>query len=259
MKEWFRFLERRYEDRPRQFEQPPTLIRRYCDELFQGGDVVFLYARPQVGTTALLLKLLVEFSDVDRPVLYASDRTDSMQFMARLMTMIAGISLTRLVDGQLFSVDWGVLTKCALRLSESNIYYADHYELDPLEISQKMRLWRYQQKNHRGLLLYDDYTDQSLMGSADVERTIGDLKLLAQETNSLLVVTVKLGDVPLPDDDLERLFSFTEYPGEQFSNRIVMKNVEDGVVVRMMSCPNNSGYELRLGYNQQTDALEYFL
>lgn len=258
LREWFRGLERRYEDYPRQFEQPPTVIRGFFDDLFQGGDVVFLYARPQTGATALLLKLLLEFYKAERPVLYASSRVDPMNFMTRFMAAATGVPLSRLAVGQLFGSDFCDLTKHAAGLTDSNIYHAVHYEMDPFEVSQKMRLWRYQQNNHRGLLLYDDYVDQSLTDSVDVERNIDSLKSLAQETNTILVVLVKLGDVPV-DYDLDQLFSFEGYPGEQYAKRVVIKNQGDEVAVRMMSCPDQSGHGFRLGYNQQTGSLEYFL
>ncbi|MFO7578005.1 MAG: DnaB-like helicase C-terminal domain-containing protein [Pelovirga sp.] len=258
LKEWFRGLERRYEERPRQYSQPPAVIRGYFDDLFQGGDVVFLYARPQTGATALLLKLLLEFYKAERPVLYASSRVAPMNFMTRLMAAVTGVPLSRLAVGQLFQSDFCDLTKRAAGLTDSNIYHAVHYEMDPLEVSQKMRLWRYQQNNHRGLMLYDDYADQSHKDSVALERNIDSLKLLAQQTHTLLVVLVKLGDVPV-DYALDQLFSFAEYPGEQFAKRVVMKNQEDGMAVRMMSCPDQSGYELRLGFNPETGSLEYFL
>ena len=251
LKEWCRGLERRYDEHPRQFEHPPAVIRGYFDDLFQGGDVIFLYARPQTGATALLLKLLLEFYKAERPVLYASSRVDPMNFMTRLIAAATGIPLSRLAVGQLFGSDWCNLTKHAAGLIDSNIYHAVHHEMDPLEISKKMRLWRYQQNNHCGLLLYDDYAGQSLTDFVDVEQNIDSLKSLAQETNTLLVVLVKLGDVPV-DYDLDQLFSFEEYPGEQFAKRVVIKNQEDGVAVRMMSCPDQSGYELRLGFNPET-------
>lgn len=259
LNEWFRGLERRYEEYPRQFDQPPAVIRGYCDDLYIGGDVVILYARPQTGATALLMKLLLEFYEAERPVLYASSHVDTMNFMSRLMAAATGIPLARLVAGQLFTRDFATLTKCAAGLIDSTIFHGGSFEMDPLEISQKMRLWRYQQSNHRGLLLYDDFADDSISNSEDFERNIADLKFLAQETNTLLVVTVKLGAVSEGEDHLDRLFIFKDYPGEQFAKRIVMKNEDNTVAVRMMSCPHQAGHGFRLGYNRQTDSLEYFL
>ncbi|MBW6510412.1 MAG: DnaB-like helicase C-terminal domain-containing protein [Desulfuromonadales bacterium] len=259
LKEWFRGLEHRYEERPRQYQQPPTVIRGYFDELFLGGDVVFLYAHPQIGATALLLKLLLEFSESERPVLYASSRTDPMNFMTRLMAAATGVPLSRLAAGQLFSSDFCHLTKYAASLFDTNIFHAVHYEMDPLEISQKMRLWRYQHNNHRGLLLYDDYADLSISGPGDFERNIADLKSLAQETSTLLVVSVRLGNGPYMDYDLDRLFTVEEWPGEQFAKRVVMRKEGERIAARMISCPEQSGRALWLGYNRQTDSLEYFL
>jgi replicative DNA helicase len=209
--------------------------------------------------TALLLKLLLEFSGSERPVLYASSLMDPMKFMTRLIADMTGIPLARLMDGQLFGNDWCNLTKYVGRLLDGNIFHASHHLMDALELGQKMRLWRYQQNGHRGLLLYDDYADLSITDPGDFEQNIADIKFLAKETNTLLLVTVRLGEVPFQEYDLERLFAFEYLPGEQFSKRIVIKREEDKVSVRMMSCPEQSGRALGLGYNKEKDSLEYFL
>jgi replicative DNA helicase len=235
------------------------VIKGFFDELFHGGDVVFLYSRPQTGITALQLKLLLEFSESERPVLYVSSRTDPMKFKTRIVSMMTGIPLTRLMDGQLFGSDLCALTKFFGRLLNGKTFHASHHLMDALEVRQKMHLWRYQQNVHRGLLLYDDYVDLSITDPGDFEQNIADLKSLAKDTNTLLLVTVRLGEVPFQDYDFDRLFSFKEFPGEQFAKRVVMKREEDKVVVRVMSCPEQSGRALELGYNWEKDSLEYFL
>lgn len=63
--DWFRVIEKRYESRSKQYAKSPCLLAKRLTASLNPGEVAFLFAEPQTGSTALLLKILEEYQSSD--------------------------------------------------------------------------------------------------------------------------------------------------------------------------------------------------
>ena len=106
---------------------------------FQPSELIILAARPSMGKTALSLNIALHQALNGKKVAIFSLEMSREQILLRLLSQLAKINLSRLVNGQVGEEAWASLIQAAGRLSETHLFIDDSSPLSPYEIRSKSR------------------------------------------------------------------------------------------------------------------------
>ena len=158
VREFFRVIEKRYDLRPKQYRERDCRLANLTYKMLKPGEVSWLFAEPQAGTTAFFIKLLEEYCQYGLPVLFASSKIDRVEFISRMAASYTGFPLSTIQRGGFSQKHFPTLITCAGHLREQEIFFSNEHDLDSLKVQQKMRLWKNKEKR-RGIFLFDDYCE----------------------------------------------------------------------------------------------------
>lgn len=104
------------------------------------GDLCILAARPSMGKTAFALRLLMNAAlRSKKSVALFSLEMGAEQIVDRILSTTSGVSMTRIVKGQLDEEDFNKLGEAMSSVSEANIYIDDRGGASINELKSKLR------------------------------------------------------------------------------------------------------------------------
>ena len=120
---------------------------------FQPSELLILAARPSMGKTSLALNFALHSALSKKKVAFFSLEMSREQVLIRLLSSLAKVNLSQLVNGQVSDHHWSEIISAAATLSESGLYVDDSSPLSPYEIRAKAR--RLKSKEDLDLIIID--------------------------------------------------------------------------------------------------------
>ncbi len=120
---------------------------------FQPSELLILAARPSMGKTSLGLNFALHNALNKKKVAFFSLEMSREQVLMRLLSSLARVNLSQLVNGQVNDSHWSEIISAAAKLSESGLYIDDSSPLSPYEIRAKTR--RLKAKEGLDLIIID--------------------------------------------------------------------------------------------------------
>jgi len=130
---WFVLTEKKYEEGLVTVGSRSFRVGNKVHSALKAGEICWFFSAPQLGATATLLKIIEEYLQVKKPVLYVNPVIERSKFAARLIASHTGLPLDYLSNGTLFDDDWPKLTMSAGLLMQ-NVYFSDNYHPDELSL-----------------------------------------------------------------------------------------------------------------------------
>lgn len=151
----------------------------------QRADLVLLAARPSMGKTSLALSFCcgaVESSPANI-VQYYSLEMSAEQLIMRLMSMVSGVELTRLRNGELYDRDWDCIGEAAGRIAswKDQLFVDDSSGLTPTQLRSKAR--RNARLHGHPCLIAVDYLQ--LMRESDQENRTQEIAEISRSLKAL--------------------------------------------------------------------------
>ena len=130
---WFVLTEKKYEEGLVTVGSRSFRIGSKVHSTLKTGEICWFFSVPQLGATATLLKIIEEYLQIEKTVLYANSVLEKGEFAARLIASHTGLPLDYLNNGTLFIDDWPKLTMSAAQLMQ-DVYFSDNYHPDELSL-----------------------------------------------------------------------------------------------------------------------------
>ena len=162
---------------------------------FQNSELIVLAARPSMGKTALGLNIALHNALNKKKVAFFSLEMAKEQLLFRLLSTLAKINLSRLINGHLEDSFWGQLITAASQLSATSLFIDDSSPLSPYEIRAKAR--RMKAKEGLDLLIVDYLQLMQLPEKTETrEREVSEisrlLKTFSKELNLPIIAISQL-------------------------------------------------------------------
>lgn len=168
----------------------------YVTQGFQKGEMYVFGARPGMGKTALVLRLVLDAAKQGKSVLFSSLEMSGEQVISRLLCGMARTSVTALRRGELGSEDFERLSAAKDALNGLPIYVDDKRETTTAEILLKAHEVK-RIHGEIGLVAIDylQIIKPSLKGDRHLQvgQIARDLKSLALELNCPVIVLAQVG------------------------------------------------------------------
>ena len=120
---------------------------------FQNSELIILAARPSMGKSALSLNFALHNALQNRKVAFFSLEMSKESILMRLLSSLARINLSQVINGQIQEKRWGDLIEAAGKLSSLPFFVDDSSPLSPYEIRSKAR--RLKSKQGLDLIVVD--------------------------------------------------------------------------------------------------------
>lgn len=117
----------------------PSSLNRLDKKLngYQNSDLIILAARPGMGKTSMVLNEIIQCGLQNIPVVFFSLEMSEKQIIARMLSIISGIEITKIRGFYLTASEIQYLKKCADLLSKMPITIDDSSGLSPIEVKIK--------------------------------------------------------------------------------------------------------------------------
>ncbi|MGI9548699.1 MAG: replicative DNA helicase [Bdellovibrionales bacterium] len=162
---------------------------------FQPSELLILAARPSMGKTSLGLNFALHNALAGKTVAFFSLEMSREQVLMRLLSSLAKVNLSQLMNGQVSDHHWSEIISAAARLSESKLFIDDSSPLSPYEVRTKAR----RLKSQQGLdLIIIDYLqfmhlpDKKESREREVSEISKLLKSLAKELQIPIIAVAQL-------------------------------------------------------------------
>jgi replicative DNA helicase len=178
---------------------------------FQAQDLVIIAARPSMGKTTLMLNIAEHLAIPNRDML---PRTPTQQLYSvgifslemskeqiglRLLTSMAGVSISLIRGGIVSKRNWDDLAKASAQLAKAKIYIDDSAGMDVMELRAKAR--RLKKELGLDVIMVDYLQLMSVKGrvesrNQEVSQISRGLKAVAKELNVPLIALSQLSRRP---------------------------------------------------------------
>lgn len=163
----------------------------------QGGQLIYLAARPGVGKTSLAMNIVNYIAGQNKTVAVFSLEMPELQLAQRSICSLSGVDMEKANSGNLSTNEWLELNKAYKKLNELNIYVDDSSLNTPADILSKCRRLATQQSLDFIMIDYLQLMssgNSKLAGNRQQEITeiSRNLKILAKELNVPVLVLSQL-------------------------------------------------------------------
>lgn len=158
---------------------------------FQGGDLIFVGARPKMGKTAMLVNLVYNAAKSGFPCGVISGEQSALQLAQRFLSLETQVAGEKMRNGDVEPHEWTRLSEGISQLVSQNIRIYDAGGPDITTVRRLARKWK---KEHGIKALYVDYLQRlKCRGVRDRTEEVGNvaraLKDIARE-NDIAVVAL---------------------------------------------------------------------
>lgn len=209
LNEFFKIIERKYEERPQKYSRGTDLLAKYSNKWIDPGEVALFFSEPGSGSTNLLIKLMEEYVQQNRPLLFSSPTLDRLNVVSKIIAKGANIPIKRLLVGDLCEEEWPKIVKMAMQLQEGEIYFSDGHWFDAFELEDMMTLWEDDEKQ-RGIFIFDDCCEIESISLNNLEHLKQKIKKSIFDCHVPVIANVKVESV----DDLYQNIRQHHYNGQ---------------------------------------------
>jgi replicative DNA helicase len=158
---------------------------------FQGGDLIFIGARPKMGKTALMVNMVYNAAKTGHPCGVISGEQSALQLAQRFLSLETSFAGERMRNGDIRDEDWGPLSAGVSALVSKQVRIYDAGGPDITTVRRLARKWK---KEHGIRALYVDYLQRlKCRGVRDRTEQVGEiargLKDIARE-NDIAVISL---------------------------------------------------------------------
>ncbi|MCL2207183.1 MAG: replicative DNA helicase [Fibromonadales bacterium] len=152
----------------------------------QKSDLIILAARPSMGKTALAINIAMNAAVHGKTVLFFSLEMNAQQLVERILSSMAGVNLSDLRHGRIYSETPKILLARAKELAEKPLYIDDSVDVRAFDLLSKCRVFKRKHNNNLDLVVVDYLQMMKIRGDAE-NRAVGVaensrmLKMLAKE------------------------------------------------------------------------------
>ncbi len=211
----------------------------WLDEMlgwFKPAELIILAARPSMGKTAFALNVLKNMAvDQKKSVALFSLEMSSEQIADRILSMVSGISMSKIAKWQLDNDDFTTMSESMEILSETNIFIDDKWSTTIPELKSKIRRLKIE-KTSLDLVIIDYL--QLMSGSSswysgnrvqEISEISRGLKELARELEIPIIALSQLSrEVEKRVDKKPQLSDLRESGAiEQDADEVIMLHRED--------------------------------
>ena len=209
LKDFFKIIEKNYEERPQKYSKGSDLLAKYSNKWIKPDEVALLFSDPGSGSTNLLIKLMEEYIQQERPLLFSSPTLDRLNVVSRIIAKGANIPINRLLSGNIYEDEWPKLVQMAGKLQNGEIYFSDGHWFDAFELEDMMTLWE-DNDDQRGIFIFDDCCEIEPMSLNSLEHLRQKIKKSIFDCHVPVIANVKVESV----DDLYQSIRQHHYSGQ---------------------------------------------
>jgi len=157
----------------------------------QKSDLIILAARPSMGKTALAINIAMNAAIYEKTVLFFSLEMNAQQLVERILSSMAGVNLSDLRHGKIYSETTKILLAKAEELVEKQLYIDDSNDVRAFDLLSKCRVFKRKHNNNLDLVVVDYLQMMKIRGDAE-NRAVG-----VAENSRMLKVLAKELQVPV--------------------------------------------------------------
>ena len=202
-------IDKKHEERSGKYSKGSELLAKYTNKWIRPGDVALLFSESGSGSTNLLTKLMEEYVQQERPLLFSSPTLDRLNVVSRIIAKGANIPIKRLLAGNIYEDEWPKIVRMALQLQEGEIYFSDGHWFDAFELEDMMTLWEDNEKQ-RGIFIFDDCCEIEPMSLNNLEHLRQKIKKSIFDCHVPVIANIKVESV----DDLYQDIRQHHYRGQ---------------------------------------------